>query len=353
MSDKKRKKFKRGKRQKRKRIIIFALSFLVIVSLILFFYDFFIEKKCGDDTLYGQCSSRKPYFCLNGILIEKASICGCSNVSSIDGDSCISKYQTEPKNITLKYVLRGKEKEADFVVYKGMADYLSELPRDISYKKNEKPSKIDFKLKNLNNEEQREMLLPLVIEIQNIDNDKTEQVRIAISIVQKIPFGNSNKTIFFGRNIINYSRYPYEVLYDMQGVCGEKSELLAFILRELGYGVVFFYNAPENHEAVGIKCPGEYSLDNSGYCFVETTGASIITDNEIDYLGIGKLLSKSEIIFISDGKSLGSNLYEYKDAKDLIKLRKIINSDKKINLLQYKKLEQLKKKYELEEFYNP
>lgn len=345
MSDEKRKKLKR------KKIVIFLL-FSLIVFLILFFY--FFTWRCGDGTRNGQCSSREPYFCLKGKLVEKASICGCPEILSIDGDSCISKYQSEPKNIILKYALRGKEKEINFVVYGGMADYLSELPRDISYRENEKPpSKVDFKLKNLNNEEQREMLLPLVTEIQNIAKDKTEQVRIAISIVQKIPFGNSDKTILFGGKIVDYSRYPYEVLYDTQGICGEKSELLVFILRELGYGVVFFYNAPENHEAVGIKCPIKYSLDKTEYCFVETTGASIITDNEIDYLGIGKLHSEPEIIFISDGKSLGNNLYEYKDAKDLIKLRKIIEDNGKINLLQYRKLEELEKKYGLEEFYNP
>ncbi len=335
-------------------ILLFIVLFLIIIGKNFIFIQEKIWKKfCGDDTLSGGCSSRKPYFCLNGVLVEKASICGCNENLSIDGDSCISKYQIEPKNIILKYVLRGEEREINFTVYKGMADYLAEIPRDISYKGDEKPSKADFKLRNLNNEEQKEMLLPLVTKIQNLDKDKTEQARIAISIVQKISFGNSNKTIIFGRNIINYSRYPYEVLYDAQGVCGEKSELLTFILRELGYGVVFFYNAPENHEAVGIKCPMEYSLNNLGYCFVETTGGSIITDNGIEYVGVGELFSKPEIIPISDGKSLPEKMYEYEDAKDLERIRKVIDDNGKINLFQYKKLEELKKKYGLEEFYNP
>lgn len=334
-------------------ILLVIVLFLIIIGKNFIFRQEKFRKACGDDTPYEQCSSRKPYFCLKGKLVEKASICGCNENLSINGDFCISRYQTEPKNITLKYISRGEEKEADFVVYKGMADYLAEIPRDISYIGNEKPSKADFKLRNINNEEQREMLLPLVTKIQNLDKNEIEQVRIAISIVQKISFGNSNKTIFFGRNIINYSRYPYEVLYDVQGVCGEKSELLAFILRELGYGVVFFYNAPENHEAVGIKCPVKYSLDETGYCFVETTGSSIISDNKIEYVGVGKLFSESEIIFISDGKSLPENMYEYKDAEDLIKLKKVIDNNERINLFQYKKLEKLKKKYGLEEFYNP
>jgi len=37
------------------------------------------------------------------------------------------------------------------------------------------------------------------------------------------------------------------VLYEDKGVCGEKSLLLAYLLRELGYGVVLFEFKPENH----------------------------------------------------------------------------------------------------------
>ena len=145
---------------------------------------------------------------------------------------------------------------------------------------------------------------------------------------------------------INYSRYPYEVIYDNEGVCGEKSELLAFLLREMGYGVVFFYNKLENHESIGIKCPKKFSLDDSGYCFIETTGPSIITDSEIEYEGVGKLSSKPELIPISDGDSLGDDLYEYKDAKELINLR-----SNGINMFSSGKLEKLKEKYGLVELY--
>ena len=98
------------------------------------------------------------------------------------------------------------------------------------------------------------------------------------SIVQKITFGNSNKTIKVSRGELDYARYPYEVLYDEKGVCGEKSELLAFILREMGYGVAFFYYPPENHEAIGIKCPKRHSVGRTGYCLIETTGPSIMAE---------------------------------------------------------------------------
>ncbi|RLG15020.1 hypothetical protein DRN69_03600 [Candidatus Pacearchaeota archaeon] len=345
---------KTNKIKKRKLIVLaFLIVALVFASFFIFFLNKYNIRSCGDGTLDGSCSSIKPYFCSEGILIEKASLCGCPDIFSQSGDTCISEYQTEPKNITLKYILSGKEKEIEFTVYKGVVDYLSGLPRQIYYRNGEEPLRKDFKLKGINDPIQKEFLLPLVIKIQNIAKDKTEQVRIATSLVQKIPFGNSDKITRFRKNIINYSRYPYEVLYDVKGVCGEKSELLVFLLREMGYGTAFLHYSFENHESVGIKCPFEYSVDETGYCFIETTGPSIITDAEVEYVGIGRLLSKPEIIVISDGDSLDKNLYEYRDAEELIRIRRSLENRGKINFFQHKILENLKKKYGLEKVYNP
>ena len=205
----------------------------------------------------------------------------------------------------------------------------------------------DFKLRNINNQEQKQLILPLLIEIENAAKSKEEQVRIAISIVQNIEFGESNLTLNLpGGNEIVHSRYPYEVLYDEKGVCGEKSELLAFLLKEMGYGVVFFYYQEENHEALGIKCPVKYSVDNTGYCFIETTGASIMTDTEIKYAGGVELMSTPEIILVSNGEGLGNDMYEYEDAKDIINLR-----DNGFVLFREAKLNKLKEKYGLADMY--
>jgi len=144
-------------------------------------------------------------------------------------------------------------------------------------------------------------------------------------------------------NSVNYSRYPYEVLYDQKGICASKSELMVFLLREIGYETVFFYYKSENHDSVGIKCPEEYGLLNTSYCFVETTSPSIITDYEIVYLGGVKLTSYPEIMNISKGNSL-EYMYEYKDANRLKKIRKGIEETGKTNLLRHFKLKQINKK---------
>jgi hypothetical protein len=44
---------------------------------------------CSDGTLYGQCSSTKPKYCVNGNLIDDASACGCPAGYTSSGDSCI------------------------------------------------------------------------------------------------------------------------------------------------------------------------------------------------------------------------------------------------------------------------
>lgn len=108
-------------------IIVFSVGFLfLLIGIFLIFFK--IETNCGDGTAYGKCSINKPYFCSNGTLIEKASVCGCNSNLTLTGDSCTSKYQEESKEITLEYVLRGEEKEINMTIYKKMADYLSNLP---------------------------------------------------------------------------------------------------------------------------------------------------------------------------------------------------------------------------------
>lgn len=316
------------------------------------FYSFFFNKSttCNDGTGSNGCSKIKPYFCVNGSLMEKASVCGCNNLSEVKGNKCISEYQIEPKTITLNYTLKGKKGNINFIVYKKLSDYLSKLPRYIDSEEN-KTTLLDFKLKSLNEEQQRELLLPLVVEIENLAKNKDDQARIAVSIIQNIPFGNSNKTLKFGNIDIEYYRYPYEVLYDLQGVCGEKSELLAFLLREIGYENAFLYYSAENHEAMGIKCPVKKSLNNTGYCFIETTGPSIITDYKTEYLAIEQLTSFPEIIPVPGNLSFGeNNFYEYRDAKILDKIREKVKNYGTINYIQHLQFNNLKEKYGLASF---
>ncbi len=342
---------KKGAKRYVKPIVIMGVVFILIIGGYLLLKipskTYNITLVCGDGTPFKECSSAKPYFCDLGVLVENSSKCGCPDILTQEGDYCVSQYQTEPKTISLKYILNGGEGNIDLTVYKGLTDYISELPIEIRYSGNETPSLVDFKLRNMNEPEQRELLMPLVKGIQNMAKEKEEQARIAISLVQNLPYGGSGRTVTLVRQEVNYSRYPYETLYDNKGLCGEKSEILAFLLRELGYGVAFIHHSAENHDAVGIKCPIENSLDGSGYCFIETTGPSIISDHGIEYVGGIKLFSLPQITPISEGVSLPRNMEEYEDARTLNEMR-----GGSTIFSQEGKFLELKEKYGLIEEYN-
>ncbi len=340
----------------------FFLAFSLFLIFIVFFGGFghfnsLLKDSpvniCGDGTVYNECSKTMPYFCLEGKLIDLALECGCPDNFVAKGEFCYSSYDATPKNIALNYTLRGEKLSLNFEVYEGFIEYVSKISPSITNSSEKNLSRADFKLKILNEAEQRKMILPLVIEIQNLTSVENDQMRIAVSLVQNIPFGYSNKTSSFGAYQINYSRYPYEVLYDMQGICGEKTNLLALLLREMGYGLSIFYYPSYNHEALGISCPKGESVLDSGYCFVETTGPSIVTDDKIRYLNIGKLLSEPEIYPLGEGKSLEKNLYEYSDANTLIKIRDSIEKYGVISSFKKKTFDVLKKKYGLaDEYYD-
>ncbi|MDD5700210.1 MAG: hypothetical protein PHH00_03395 [Candidatus Nanoarchaeia archaeon] len=334
-------------------VLIFAAIICIATVLILIFgkgiTQIAVIPTCGDGSFYDACSLDKPYYCSGGILTENVSACGCPDYLIQSGSSCVSIYQSGQKLLNLSYTVNGKSGGINFTVYNGLVIYLSTLPKTIVYRDGQQPIRSDFKLLRINEPNQNVLMMDLVKKIENLaPADKVAQARIAISIVQNIPWGASGDEIDFGSQSVGNSRYPYEVLYDNQGLCGEKSELLAQILREIGYGVVLFYYPNENHETLGIKCPVEESLGGTGYCFVESSGPSIISDSSMKYSGNVKLDSSPEVILISDGIALPSGLYEYRDADILAGLRNK-ESLGPINSFTFRQLE---KKYGLSKVYN-
>jgi hypothetical protein len=340
-----------------KRLKLF-LSIFILIIIIGIFLIIIIDSSstsvlaapiCGDGSFYNTCSLDKPYYCYKGILAENVLSCGCPDVMAQQNFNCVSQYQSDPESINLSYTLDGNNGTINFVAYDGLVTYLSNLSQSIQYNNGQQPLLADFKLMRINEPNQEALIMPLVKEIENLaPQDKTDQARIAISLVQNIPWGSSGKTVVFNGQTVDYSRYPYEVLYDDQGVCGEKSELLAEVLKDLGYGVVLFYYPQENHEAVGIKCPVENSLDGTGYCFVETSGPSIISDSSLVYAGGITLTSSPEVILLSNGISLPEGLYEYTDAKTLAS----IQNGGSLNPISSFQFQELESKYGLSKVYN-
>ncbi|MFZ2976148.1 MAG: transglutaminase-like domain-containing protein [Candidatus Moraniibacteriota bacterium] len=96
-------------------------------------------------------------------------------------------------------------------------------------------------------------------------------VELTLAFVQSIPYDHVRaEAILSGTG---QTIYPYETLYQNQGVCSDKSFLLANLLSEMGYSTALLAYDDEHHMAVGIGCPAEFSSYDSGYCYAETTSS--------------------------------------------------------------------------------
>ncbi|MBU2477314.1 hypothetical protein KKG83_07645 [Candidatus Micrarchaeota archaeon] len=303
-------------------------------------------QRCVDDTEYRNCGSAKPVFCEQGKLINKASFCGCPEFNKINAEACEFDFKIKSIQRKLDFVLRAKKSNFLFSMQSELKKRLAGISRTY-YCNPGCPTDKELILMYLDEKNQKNELLKLVELIKIQSSEPDDRARIAVSLVQRIPY---DWTKFTAER--SQERYPFEVVFDYAGVCGEKSKLLVFLLRELGYGTAIFDFEKENHWAVGIKCPLEYSYNNSGYCFIESTTPTIITDSKGDYVNIGKLLSEPKIIELSTGSSFDSVSEEYRDLAELTKLNEL----KSMNQEEYKKWTEITQKYfltELEEIVLP
>ena len=266
-------------------------------------------QRCDDKTIYGECSSNTPKYCDNGTLVDRASVCGCAGDLIPQGNRCVSKYETDPKTASYPYVLRGSRASIPVTVYGGLAQYQASQPRTFVCYGGVCPSSSEMQLSFVNEPNEQPYISNLADEIKIITPIQDDQARIAVSLVQNIPYDWAA----FNSNSVK-GRYPYETLYDNTGVCEEKSVLLASLLRDLGFGTALLRFDVENHMTVGIKCPDQYAYMGTGYCFIEPTAPNIITYSSGDYVGVGKLSSQPVVIPVSDGASFSSVQEEYNDA---------------------------------------
>lgn len=259
---------------------------------------------------------------------------------SLPAEPAIPENITEsPKNVTLPYVLRGEKWNMQFTAYGSMNGYFAQKPRVIYCYNDVCPPDSEYYFGFVNDSAQERMLAPLVRAIESRSDNPDDQARIAISLVQHIPYGEARADAI---------EYPYETVYNNLGVCGDKSLLLAHMLKELGYGVALFYynSASPAHMNVGIKCSGEYDYRDSGYCLVETTMPVIVTDAERTY-GTGyKLQAPNEIIPVSDGMEFDAS-DEYADASRYNQIRAMISVDNTLDSATYDEWESLVGKYDL------
>ena len=220
---------------------------------------------------------------------------------------------------SFSYVLQGESGSVPVTLHTGVyknQKSLAKLYTCVRYNNDKTPCTQDearqYYLNYLDETTQVKDLNELVRQIRSRTQDQDDQARIAISLVQRIPYDEAKANAL---SVTGGQRYPYQTLYDNTGVCSDKSLLLAYLLRELGFSVALFIFPDEKHMAVGIKSPDQYAYRDTGYAFVETTTPSIPTDADGNYSGVIKLTGTLQVIRISDGTSFPGISEEYQDAR--------------------------------------
>ena len=230
------------------------------------------------------------------------------------------------------FVLKGQKNFILFSVYERIYEFLHKNRPITKYDDDFRDCVFQFLHSPIQDNYLAELLVKIIDKSpENID----DQARIAINLVQHIPYGEPAELI---KRVI----YPYEVVYLQEGVCSYKSLLLVYLLSKLGYDTALFLFHKENHMAMGVKCPSNFSFKNSGYTFVESTVPSIPTDENLEYSNNRELLSNPDIVQISSGKSFETINEEFSDAKEL---HSILCRGNQITEREFLRYIQLKAKY--------
>lgn len=170
-------------------------------------------------------------------------------------------------------------------------------------------------LPRINDDRQDQYLSVLVDSIRDETSDRKEQAMVAIELVQHIPYDKYKADTAI--TTMDWS-YPYTTLHTERGVCADKSILLVYMLKKLGYDTVLFNF--DQHMAVGIKCSPLYDFEDSGYAYIETTGTTIPTYVPTQFVGGYLIPDEFEVVYVTSGGSSIDFSEEFRDAKRLKEL---------------------------------
>jgi hypothetical protein len=145
-------------------------------------------------------------------------------------------------------------------------------------------NKVFYYTGNLEPSSAREQFYGLFFNFKKEDSSITELIKYGRQIATSRGWGN-DQLLEFLVALIQYipydnaklnqdpmqPNYPYETLYRNSGICSDKTFLTVSVLRALGYGAAILDFPEANHSAAGVSCPLTDSVNNSGYCYIETT----------------------------------------------------------------------------------
>jgi hypothetical protein len=242
-------------------------------------------------------------------------------------------FRQSPKTTSFSYVIDRNRRFMSFTTFGGLSDFFSNTSHSYHY---DPENGVIIEL--LENEVQNEFMRPFIEMIRKRSITSDDQAKIAISLVQRIPYNGNRYT----RTATDWY-YPYETVHTNKGSAADKSVLLAYILNELGFETVLF-EFP-GHMAVGVKSSSRYSFYDTGYAYIETTRPTIITYEPDTGYGGFSLSQNPRIIHLSGGRRTLDVSTEYGDA---MRMKQLEEMGGNLNQSYRAELSKISEKYELD-----
>ena len=259
-------------------------------------------------------------------------------ITNNDLEKIISKAELEKvneenlvkRNYSFKY--NSLDRSINLELNSTLYDYYRNNDKSLSYYSSNPPLDLrdSFYGIFLKQAESDNSIENLINEARKLGLKDDQLLEYLISMIQYIPYD----FLKVSQSITNSNPYyPYETLYLNKGVCSDKTFLSLLIARQLGYGSAILDFPEANHSALGISCEKEYSVNNSGYCFVETTNYfpfGVVPKN----LDEGQAEEASTFDNMFEASHLGSmQIYQEREGKTYYGLSEVINKINNINEL--------------------
>jgi len=240
------------------------------------------------------------------VVLEKAG----KVIDIVDPALVVSKkelpLQSGMKEIVYSWQYAGKYYELKEALYTSTFNFYQASPKAYRYK-GELPAnwENDYYAMFFMSANGDEFILKMANDLQELGRKNKlsddQIVELVLAFVQRITYDDAkaNAILSGGQESIYY---PYETLFVQSGVCSDKSILAAKLLQSLGYGTAIFTYEAEKHMALGIKCPMEYSNNNSGYCYAETTSVGFRIGMIPDFDVNNKAVAEKQLKFFDQGQ---------------------------------------------------
>jgi hypothetical protein len=326
--------FKRVKKPAKKilppstRLLYGVLFFVVAAAGLVFLYQFLPSMGIPSPTIFPPTITSEVPDLSSTSLPTQSPTPQTTTLPDTD-------YRQSPKTTSFSYVIDGNRRFMSFTTYGGLSDYFSKKSHSYHYDP-ETGVIVDL----LENEVQNENMRPLIEMIRKQSDTSDDQAKIAISLVQRIPFNGTK----YSRTATDWY-YPYETVHNNKGSAADKSVLLAYLLNELGFETVLFEFS--NHIVVGVKSSSKYAFYDTGYAFIETTRPTIITyETDTNYGGFG-ISQNPRIIQLSGGRRALDVSTEYGDA---MRMKQLEEMGGNLNQSYRAELVKISEKYDLTYF---